>query len=49
VDPVILYRPVGPKELVLIEAAGWKEFPPRLPEQPIFVRRRPNFMLICDG
>jgi hypothetical protein len=33
---VTLYRPVGPKELALIEASGWKEFPPRLPEQPIF-------------
>ncbi|MCS3799670.1 ADP-ribosylation/crystallin J1 [Niastella sp. OAS944] len=32
----ILYRPVGPQELVLIEQSGWKEFPPRLPEQPIF-------------
>jgi len=31
-----LYRPGGPKELALIEASGWKEFPPRLPEQPIF-------------
>ena len=31
-----LYRPVGPKELALIEASGWKEFPPRLPEQLIF-------------
>ncbi len=31
-----LYRPVGPKELALIEASGWKEFPPRLREQPIF-------------
>src|SRR6185295_8328947 len=31
-----LYRPVGPKELALIEASGWKEFPPRLPDQPIF-------------
>lgn len=31
-----LYRPVGPKELALIEASGWKKFPPRLPEQPIF-------------
>ncbi len=31
-----LYRPVGPKELDLIKASGWKEFPPRLPEQPIF-------------
>jgi hypothetical protein len=32
----ILYRPVGPKELALIESSGWKKFPPRLPEQPIF-------------
>jgi len=24
------------KELALIKASGWKEFPPRLPEQPIF-------------
>lgn len=33
---ITLYRPVGPQELVLIEASGWREFPPRLPEQPIF-------------
>ncbi|OQP58235.1 hypothetical protein A3860_07885 [Niastella vici] len=32
----ILYRPVGFKELELIEQSGWKKFPPRLPEQPIF-------------
>jgi len=31
-----LYRPVGPKELALIERLGWKAFPPRLPDQPIF-------------
>jgi len=31
-----LYRPVGPKELELIAASGYREFPPRLPEQPIF-------------
>ena len=31
-----LYRPVGQKELALIAAAGFREFPPRLPEQPIF-------------
>ena len=31
-----LYRPVGPEELKLIAASGWKAFPPRLPEQPIF-------------
>lgn len=33
---VTLYRPVGPTELALIEASGWRAFPPRLPEQPIF-------------
>lgn len=31
-----LYRPVGPRELALIRASGWREFPPRLPDQPIF-------------
>ncbi len=35
-DLLTLYRPVGPKELALIEASGWHEFPPRLPDQPIF-------------
>jgi hypothetical protein len=33
---ITLYRPVGPEELALIEAAAWRAFPPRLPEQPIF-------------
>jgi hypothetical protein len=36
VSTITLYRPVGTKELELIEASGWKAFPPRLPEQPIF-------------
>lgn len=31
-----LYRPVGQKEFELIRASGFKAFPPRLPEQPIF-------------
>ena len=31
-----LFRPVGPQELELIAASGYREFPPRLPEQPIF-------------
>jgi hypothetical protein len=31
-----LYRPVGQAELDLIRASGFREFPPRLPEQPIF-------------
>jgi hypothetical protein len=35
-ETLTLFRPVGPKELELIEASGWREFPPRLPEQPIF-------------
>src|ERR1700761_6603029 len=35
-ETVTLYRPVGPKELELIRASGFREFPPRLPEQPIF-------------
>jgi len=33
---VVLYRPVGAAELALIEASGFRAFPPRLPEQPIF-------------
>ncbi len=33
---MILYRPVGTKELQLIADSGYKKFPPRLPEQPIF-------------
>src|ERR1051326_1690892 len=35
-DTIILYRPVGPKELALIASTGYREFSPRLPEQPIF-------------
>ena len=35
-DTVTLFRPVGLKELELIRASGYREFPPRLPEQPIF-------------
>ena len=31
-----LYRPVNQKELDLIKESGYKKFPPRLPEQPIF-------------
>ena len=33
---MILYRPVGPKEVELIANSGYTAFPPRLPEQPIF-------------
>lgn len=35
-DTLVLYRPVGPKELELIAASGYRHWPPRLPEQPIF-------------
>jgi hypothetical protein len=35
-DTRALYRPVGPKELALIRDSGFRAFPPRLPEQPIF-------------
>lgn len=31
-----LYRPVGTKELELIQESNFFKFPPRLPEQPIF-------------
>lgn len=33
---VTLYRPTGPQELALVEQSGFKRWPPRLPEQPIF-------------
>ena len=35
-ETITLYRPVGPNELILIEASGWKRFPLRLAQQPIF-------------
>lgn len=35
-ETVRLWRPVGPKELALIEETGMRAFPPRLPQQPIF-------------
>lgn len=31
-----LWRPTGPAELALVRARGWRAWPPRLPEQPIF-------------
>jgi hypothetical protein len=37
-ETVVLWRPTGPEELALVEASGWREWPPRLPEQPIFTR-----------
>jgi hypothetical protein len=35
-ETTTLYRPVGPAELELIRQSGFRSFPPRLPEQPIF-------------
>ncbi len=35
-ETLTLYRPVGPEELALVEQSGFRAFPPRLPEQPIF-------------
>ncbi|WP_456788359.1 hypothetical protein [Cellulomonas sp. P5_C5] len=33
---VTLWRPTGPLELELVEATGFRRWPPRLPDQPIF-------------
>ena len=33
---ITLYRPVGPEEMALIRESGFRRFPPRLPQQPIF-------------
>src|SRR5262245_8859814 len=35
-ETVVLFRPVGQKELDLIRESGWKRFPSRLAGQPIF-------------
>jgi hypothetical protein len=35
-DVTTLYRPVGKAELDLVRASKFREFPPRLPSQPIF-------------
>jgi hypothetical protein len=35
-ETTTLYRPVGPKELALIVASGYRQFRPRLADQPIF-------------
>jgi hypothetical protein len=36
VETIILFHPVGTKELALIETNNFTAFPPRLPEQPSF-------------
>ena len=35
-DAVVLFRPTGPRELALVAESGYRRWPPRLPEQPIF-------------
>jgi hypothetical protein len=35
-ETVTLWRPTGSAELALVEASGWRAWPPRLPDQPIF-------------
>ena len=35
-ETIRLWRPTGPEELALVEASGWRAWPPRLPDQPIF-------------
>ena len=35
-ETVTLWRPTGPEEIALVEASGWRMWPPRLPDQPIF-------------
>ena len=35
-DVVTLWRPTGENELDLVKELGWRAWPPRLPEQPIF-------------
>ncbi|MEW2594845.1 ADP-ribosylation/crystallin J1 [Micromonospora aurantiaca] len=35
-ETTTLWRPTGPRELDLVRASGWRAWPPRLPDQPIF-------------
>jgi len=46
-ETVTLFRPVGPQELALIRASGYRAFPPRLPAQPIFYPVR-NLEYACQ-
>lgn len=36
VETLTLWRPTGPTELELVRASGWRRWPARLPDQPIF-------------
>jgi hypothetical protein len=35
-ETITMYRPTGPKELALVRESGFRRWPPRLPDQPIF-------------
>ncbi|MEU7825889.1 ADP-ribosylation/crystallin J1 [Catellatospora sp. NPDC049133] len=35
-ETLTLWRPTGPNELELVRESGWRAWPPRLPDQPIF-------------
>lgn len=35
-NTLTLWRPTGPTELALVRDSGWRRWPPRLPDQPIF-------------
>jgi len=35
-ETITMYRPTGPKELKLVQESGYRAWPPRLREQPIF-------------
>ena len=36
IKTLTLWRPTGTAELKLVAANGWRRWPPRLPDQPIF-------------
>ena len=36
IKTLTLYRPTGPRELALVRESGFRRWPPRLPQQPIF-------------
>lgn len=35
-ETITMFRPTGPQELALVRASGFRRWPPRLPDQPIF-------------
>lgn len=36
IETITMYRPLGPEEFELVKKSGFRKWPPRLPEQPIF-------------